>query len=84
LDPLISVIIPCRNYGRFIGDAISSVNKSEQADVEIIVIDNESDDNPEPIVLADEIHPADGRGRIGSQERGLAGEPGTVPRVSRR
>ena len=50
MDPLITVIIPCHNYARFIGDAISSVNKSEQADVEIIVVDNDSDDNPEPIV----------------------------------
>jgi alpha-1,6-rhamnosyltransferase len=50
VDPLISVIIPCHNYARFVGDAISSVNKSELKDVEIIVIDNNSDDAPEPIV----------------------------------
>lgn len=46
MEPLISVIIPCYNHAHFLGDAISSVNKSEHPDVEVIVIDNDSNDDP--------------------------------------
>ena len=46
MEPLISVIIPCYNHAHFLGDAISSVNKSEQPEVEIIVVDDGSDDDP--------------------------------------
>ena len=45
MDPLISVIIPCYNHAHFLGDAISSVNKSEQADVEIVIVDDGSADD---------------------------------------
>jgi glycosyltransferase involved in cell wall biosynthesis len=41
---LISVVIPCYNQGHFLGDAISSVNKSQQEDVEIVVVDDGSSD----------------------------------------
>jgi glycosyltransferase involved in cell wall biosynthesis len=45
VEPLISVIIPCYNHAHFLGDAISSVNKSGQSGVEIIIVDDGSEDD---------------------------------------
>lgn len=43
--PLVSVIIPCFNQGRFLGEAISSAHKQTYTKVEIIVVDDGSTDN---------------------------------------
>jgi glycosyltransferase involved in cell wall biosynthesis len=42
--PLVSVVIPCFNYGRFLGAAITSVQRQEYRPIEIIVIDDASTD----------------------------------------
>ena len=43
--PTVSVVIPCFNQGRFLGDAIHSVVEQADADIEVIVLDDASFDN---------------------------------------
>lgn len=47
---VISVLIPTYNYGHFIGEAIESVLQQNVADVEIIVVDDGSNDNTKDVV----------------------------------
>jgi glycosyltransferase involved in cell wall biosynthesis len=49
--PLVSVVIPCYNYGRFLHDAIASVRAQTLRDLEIIVVDDGSNDDVTPGVL---------------------------------
>jgi len=45
-DGQVTVVIPCHNYARFLGECIASIKASSVHVAEIIVVDDSSDDNP--------------------------------------
>lgn len=45
IDPLVTIYIPCRNYGRYLATAIESVVNQLYKNWEMIVVDEASDDN---------------------------------------
>lgn len=49
-QPLVSVIMPTYNHAQFIGEAIDSVLNQTYKNLELIVIDNYSEDNTEEII----------------------------------
>ena len=47
-DPVVSIVIPCYNYGRFLREAVDSAIKQTYSSIEIIVMDDGStDETPE-------------------------------------
>jgi glycosyltransferase involved in cell wall biosynthesis len=56
-EPRITVYVPSRNYGRFLGDAIESVLRQSVEDWELIVIDDGSDDETPDIMKLYRGHP---------------------------
>ena len=43
-NPLVSVIMPCFNDGQFIGEAVESLRKQTYPDIELVIVDDGSDD----------------------------------------
>jgi len=74
--PRISVIVPCYEMGRYLPDAVASIEAQGRDDVEIIVVDDGStDDTPEVIAaLGDRVVAIrqDNAGPAAARNRGLA------------
>jgi glycosyltransferase involved in cell wall biosynthesis len=50
--PLTSVIVPAYNYGRFLREAIESIQAQDVADLEILVVDNASTDDTQEVLAS--------------------------------
>jgi glycosyltransferase involved in cell wall biosynthesis len=55
-QPLVSVIVPCFNYGRFVREAVDAVLAQTLKDLEIIVVEGGSTDGVTPQVVRDLRH----------------------------
>ncbi len=64
--PLISVLLPCYNTGKFLRTAIRSILDQTLADVEIIAVDDGSSDDTLPVLQ--ELARTDGRLKVFSQQ----------------
>ncbi|HEX8438942.1 glycosyltransferase, partial [Archangium sp.] len=56
-QPLVSVIIPCFNYGRFLSDALVSLDKQTLQDFEIIIVEGGSTDGTTTQLVRELEHP---------------------------
>src|SRR5215213_6007654 len=73
---LVSVVIPCYNQARFLGEAIESILSQGYSDFEVIVVDDGSQDDTEKV--ASRYATEDSRVKLVRQEnRGLAGARNT-------
>jgi len=83
--PRVSVVIPCYNYGRFLGECVDSVLSQEGVDVDVLIVDDASPDGSAEVahqlaaadsrvrVIAREIN----KGHIATYNEGLAAVDGT-------
>lgn len=77
-DPLVSVIIPTYNYGRYLKRAVDSVCNQTISDIEIIVVDDHSTDNtPEVMNTIDDarvnyIRQSENVGQSANRNAGIA------------
>jgi len=51
-QPMVSVIVPCFNHGRFLPDCVSSALEQEYGDLEVIVVDDASTDEATRLTLS--------------------------------
>ncbi len=51
-QPLVSIVIPCHNYGRFLADAIESCLRQTYPHIEVIVVDDGSTDETASVCQA--------------------------------
>lgn len=69
--PLVSVIVPCFNYGHYLAETLESVSRQTHSDLECIIVDDGSTDNTEAV--ADEFVRNDKRFRyIYQDNQGLS------------
>jgi GT2 family glycosyltransferase len=67
--PRVSVVIPCYNYGRFLGSCVGSVLSQEDVDVDILIVDDASPDGSGDV--AEALAAADARVRVHRNEVNL-------------
>ena len=60
--PLVTVVVPCYNYGRYLPDAVQSITSQEGVDVEVIIVDDASTDGSQQV--AQDLAAADDRIRL--------------------
>lgn len=77
--PSVRVVIPCYNHGRYVREAVESAFALEDADVEVVIVDDGSDDGNSPAACdacqalgATVIHQPNG-GLSAARNRGAAG-----------
>jgi glycosyltransferase involved in cell wall biosynthesis len=77
--PSVRVVIPCFNHGRFVREAVESARAQEDAEVEIVVVDDGSDDGESAAACAScrdlgatVVH-QENRGLPAARNRGAAG-----------
>lgn len=67
-EPLVSVIVPCHNYGRYLAECLASILGQTHRNVELIVVDDGSTD--ESAAVAEGIAAGDARVRVIRQANG--------------
>jgi glycosyltransferase involved in cell wall biosynthesis len=78
--PLVSIVIPCFNQGRYLGDAIASIQRQSHPNIEVLVVDDGSTDETARVAA---LHPALGyacqanAGTAAARNRGLRDTRGT-------
>ncbi|ASN51480.1 glycosyltransferase [Sinomonas sp. R1AF57] len=65
--PLVSVVVPCYNYGRFLPDALGSVLDQPGVEVEVIIVDDASTDGSQAV--AEQLAASDSRVTLVQHER---------------
>jgi glycosyltransferase involved in cell wall biosynthesis len=57
MEPIVSFVVPCYNYGRFVRQAVGSLLDQTFEALEVIVIDNASTDNSSQVLEQYDDHP---------------------------